>query len=107
MTNERQFIEVGKTYLVKDGDKLVSLEWIMNENVPNRNAAADLLDFFKRCADNSTWTTNTVLRIAEPEGGTNAQAQSIGNQSGNTDNTGASEGEETISNQGTADSGGS
>ena len=105
MTNERQFIEVGKTYLVKDGDKLVSLEWIMNENVPNRNAAADLLDFFKRCADNSTWTTNTVLRIAE--GGTNAQAQSIGAQSGNTDNTGTSKGEETTSNQGTADSSGS
>lgn len=105
MTNERQFIEVGKTYLVKDGDKLVSLEWIMNENVPSRNAAADLLDFFKRCADNSTWTTNTVLRIAE--GGTNAQTQSIGDQSGNTDNTGASEGEETTSNQGTADSSGS
>ena len=105
MTNERQFIEVGKTYLVKDGDKLVSLEWIMNENVPNRNAAADLLDFFKRCADNSTWTTNTVLRIAE--GGTNAQAQSIGDQSGNTDNTGTSKGEETTSNQGTAYSSGS
>ena len=105
MTNERQFIEVGKTYLVKDGDKLVSIEWIMNENVPTRNAAADLLDFFKRCADNSTWITNTVLRIAE--GGTNAQTQSIGNQSGNTDNSGTTEIEEATSNQGTADSSGS
>jgi len=95
---------VGKTYLVKDGDKLVSIEWIMNENVPTRNAAADLIDFFKRCVDNSTWITNTVLRIAE--GGSNAQAETTGDTSGNPDNSGTEKLKEAIGNQGTADSGG-
>ena len=50
------------------------------ENVPSRTAAAELIDFAKRCADNSTWVYNTINRVQE--GGSDAQAQSTGDPSG-------------------------
>lgn len=97
MENQRQFIEVGKVYLVKEGERFVSVEWAM-ENVPSRTAAAELIDFAKRCADNSTWVYNTINRVSE--GGSNAQAESTGDSSGNPDTEGTGRQEETSGDQG-------
>jgi hypothetical protein len=96
MDNKREFIEVGKLYLVKEEEQFISVEWMMNENVTTKNAAAELIDFLKRCTDNSTWVVNTVLRIKE--GDNNAQVEDGGDQSGNTDKQGTGELEQTPSN---------
>ena len=48
MDNKREFIEVGKLYLVKEEEQFISVEWMMNENVTTKNAAAELIDFLKR-----------------------------------------------------------
>ena len=97
MENQRQFIEVGKVYLVKEGDRFVSVEWAM-ENVPSRTAAAELIDFAKRCADNSTWVYNTINRVQE--GGSDAQAQGAGDQSGDPNQQGTGQLEEATGDQG-------
>tara|TARA_B100001057_G_scaffold501169_1_gene621489 strand:- start:278 stop:592 length:315 start_codon:yes stop_codon:yes gene_type:complete len=97
MENQRQFIEVGKVYLVKEGDRFVSVEWAM-ENVPSRTAAAELIDFAKRCADNSTWVYNTISRVQE--GGEDAQTQSTGDPSGDIDKQGIGQTEQAVSDQG-------
>ena len=96
MDNKREFIEVGKLYLVKEEEQFISVEWMMNENVTTKNADAELIDFLKRCTDNSTWVVNTVLRIKE--GDNNAQVEDGGDQSGNTDKQGTGELEQTPSN---------
>jgi len=81
MDNKREFIEVGKMYLVKDGETFTGLEFMTSENVTTRNACAELIDFMKQCANNSTWVINTVLRVKESsDAQINAQGDNDSNQ---------------------------
>lgn len=101
MDNKREFIEVGKMYLVKDGETFTGLEFMTSENVTTRNACAELIDFMKQCANNSTWVVNTVLRVKENN---DAQINTQGDNNSNQDRERDRQIEEAVVDEGTASS---
>ena len=94
-----EFIKVADLFLVKEGDEYTGLEMPMTDNVLNKTGAANLLDFTKRCLDDSSWVVNTVMRVKD------APTKQSGDTNSDTGGQGIEGDQEAAETQGVAGSG--
>ena len=66
-TIEPNVIEVGKLYIIQQGETYTSVELGFNENVRSKVGAVTVLDMLRSNMDRSGWTTETIMRVKDAQ----------------------------------------